>query len=195
MSFDVKLDIKPAHDLLVQVRATVEAIQEDVRNAARGEIKDHVEQDVQTLLTSAPAQQNTYGFVFATERSRNYYLMARRKGFFPGQGDVASTGPWERNGNLENSWAVEVDERTVRVNTLMRIYNTAESENTDPNHTGEAFSKAVYGPDAVLGFVDMGWGLYVDDAVDEIVDHVTEDLQNVLDRALRSYHNADAGGL
>lgn len=183
-TFDITFDIRPALDLLRNVRSKVAAIQDTVRDEVKGSIRERVLD--QTIKFIAPYPPRIGGdFVFATAKSRRWYIMARRKGWFEEQS--TEYGPWQRTLNLQAGWTVELDPRTTRVNTIMRIANTA----ADDPHGGERgpahYSQAVYGPDAVLGHAQNGWGDGFAAQIATITEGVELDLVEILQETMEDF--------
>lgn len=176
--FTVQADLQPARDVLRELRNAVIAAREDVTEAVQqGVIRDHIETDVSALIAPYP-ERTTGDFIFATARSRRWYLTAMRTGFFSTQ----SAGlPWTRTGTLQEGWKVAVNSQFAQYragSSTITIYNDAVDEK------GSEYAAAVYGPNQVPGFADIGWGDNIESAIVTITDHVTEDLLSVLDTAL-----------
>lgn len=178
--FNTGIEITPAQDLMRALRIKVAAIQDEIRAAIKGPIQQDVQNFVDRRL-GQEAEQPKHPFAFATLGSRGWYFLAMRKGLFDSQTWDDAGGQWQRTGTLPKGWVVELDPRTTRVDTIMTISNQALDEK------GDEYSQAVYGPMAVPGHDETGWGAIVDDTIDDIVDLVESELQDALDQALSNF--------
>jgi hypothetical protein len=176
--FSVDYNVTPAVDILRNIRSKVAAIREPIFAEVNGPIRDAVANDVNTLVAPAPNPVK-YLFEFATLPSRNWYFWMKRTGQIPGQDWDPSGGEWDRTGTLESGWDVSVN------TSANEAFMTLENDALD--FKGDNFAQAVYGPDAVPGHEDTGWGENFDDALDQIADHVEDLLLEALDRALADF--------
>lgn len=178
MTFDVNYNVGPAVSFLRDLRQRVAAIRGPVFEKAQGELRDKVEEIVKSDVAIAPGPA-IHPFAFKSKNSMIKYLVLKRTGLLPGQTWDNAGGQYDRTQNLETSWKVDVN---VSANeAFMTIGNDA----IDP--LGRSYSQAVYGPDAVEGFIETGWGAQIDDAISRIADTVESDLGDALERAFTAF--------
>jgi hypothetical protein len=100
-------------------------------------------------------------FVFATPKSKRYYIWMARKGMVPTAG-----GHYIRSNTLSNHWQVSLDRRRTDENVL-QIYNDAYSTVSRP--AGFYSQYVLPSPKQVRGHVVTGWGANYNAHIDEIV--------------------------
>lgn len=177
--FDIALDVAPSLEGLRDIRQKVSAIRTPIFEEVRGPIRDEIAKDVDRIIAPAP-QPAVHEFDFSTPESRAWYFWAKRTGQIPGQDWDPVDGTWARQQILETSWQVSVN---VSANeAFMTIGNDAQ------DYKGDNYAQAVYGPDAVPGHANTGWGEEMDAEVDKVIDHLDEMLYDALDRALAGYN-------
>lgn len=182
MSFySVEYNVSPAVDILRSIREKVAAIRTPVFEEVRGPIRDYVLSDVQRFVAAYPGDSKFTYKMFATDRSMRWYFWAKRTGRMADQSWDEIGGSWERTGTLETSWNVGVN---VTANeAFMTIENDAQ------DYKGDNYAQAVYGPDAVEGHIETGWGAEIDESIEAITNNVEDMLLDALDRALEGFTN------
>lgn len=132
-------------------------------------LKPSVEIDVERLLAQDAPPRSDIPFEFRTDKSKSYYHWIADQ--FPGQ--LTDGEHWLRNDNLISSWHVDFDRRRSD-ESVLRIYNDAESDL--PRGAGDSdYAKYVYpGDDQVMGHADTGWGANFVEAYEEIESHAND---------------------
>jgi len=178
--FSVEYNPSVAVDVLRDIRQKVAAIREPIYEAVHGPIHEAVVEVVNDRFAPPPGDV-VHPFDFATLPSRNWYFWMKRTGQIPGQDWDPNGGQWDRTDKLESSWVVS--ENTSANDTFLTIENDAV------DWKGDNYAQAVYGPDAVPGHENTGWGNDFEDAENEIADLVEDMLLEALDEALGAFQS------